>query len=196
MNIKDKVKEYAEGKAINALTAAIEQAYAEGYNAGFNDGLASKEGEKPDDLDCSVKYVDLDLPSGTKWAADYLRDKNGNTIYLTYGEAAKLNIPTIEQYEELVNNCERKSFNSGRNLRGITLVGRNGNNVRYELNGRMIGYQYASFPSPRIGVWLKNENDDDSNQRKRSDIGANNANISPIIEFMGNKLPVILVQEK
>ena len=31
--------------------------------------------------DTIEKYVDLALPSGTKWASDYLRDKDGNVLY-------------------------------------------------------------------------------------------------------------------
>ena len=79
MNIKESAKAYAEGKAVDALTAAIEQAYADGYNAGFNDGLASKKDDLPADFDNGVEYVDLGLPSGTKWGADYLKDKDGNS---------------------------------------------------------------------------------------------------------------------
>ena len=35
MDIIEKSKEYAKGKAIDALTAAIEQAYVDGYNDGL-----------------------------------------------------------------------------------------------------------------------------------------------------------------
>lgn len=192
MNIKDKAKEYAEGKAINALTAAIESAYAEGYNAGFNDGVASKEGEKPDDLEDGVRYVDLGLPSGTKWAADYLKDKVGYTKFLPYCEAEKLNIPTIEQYEELIKYCKITSYIS-QTGNGMSLLGRNGRHISYAYNGRIIGREYEPYSPARIGFWLKGDSEDDSNQRKISDI-RDIKNFSPVNEFMGCKLPVILVK--
>ena len=192
MNIKDKAKEYAEGKAINALTAAIESAYAEGYNAGFNDGVASKEGEKPEDLDEGVEYVDLGLPSGTKWAAGYLKDKHECTVYLPYCEAEKLNIPTIEQYEELIKYCKITSYISQKG-NGMSLLGRNGHHISYAYSGRVTSSVYEPYSPARIGFWLKGESEDDYDQRKISDI-RDIKNFSPVNEFMGCKLPVILVK--
>ena len=190
MNIKDKAKEYAEGKAINALTAAIESAYAEGYNAGFNDGVASKEGEKPDDLDDGVEYVDLGLPSGTKWAADYLKDKDGNKVYLPYCEATKLNIPTIEQYEELRDYCKLVAKTVGNNsLLGYFILGTNGNSVLYQRDFyfEADSGQWCSYPQ----FWLKSE-EENNLYRKAANVYFNNS--KPLSYFMGYKFPVILVK--
>jgi hypothetical protein len=54
MNITERSKEYAKGKALDAITAAIEQAYADGYN----DGLKHLENEKLEAIKDGVEYVD------------------------------------------------------------------------------------------------------------------------------------------
>ncbi|MCR5158828.1 MAG: hypothetical protein K6D37_06835 [Prevotella sp.] len=186
MNIKDKAKEYAEGKAINALTAAIESAYAEGYNAGFNDGVASKEGEKPDDLDDGVEYVDLGLPSGTKWAADYLKDKDGNKLYFPYCEAAKLDIPTKEQYEELLKFV-KLVYHPTKSI--VSFLGVNGNSVNYHGSD----YKEVDFwrsNDDKVLFWLGGEQE--GNNRITADFHYKD---KMGIMFMGCKLPVILVKQ-
>ena len=69
MDIKEKAKMYAEGKAIDAISAAIEQAYTDGYN----EGLKHYENEKLESIVDGVEYKDLMLSSGTKWATAYLK---------------------------------------------------------------------------------------------------------------------------
>jgi hypothetical protein len=187
MNIKDKAKEYAEGKAMNALTAAIESAYAEGYNAGFNDGVASKEGEKPDDLDDGVEYVDLGLPSGTKWAADYLKDKDGNIIYLTYGEAEKLNIPTMEQYKELHNNGVLASTkNDFNDVIEYAAIGTNGNSIHYKVDGYYQAEKKINCIYPQF--WLRGKPTDRTGFNLIFGEGKTDW------MFVGYKFPVILVK--
>ena len=194
MNIKESAKAYAEGKAVNALTAAIEQAYADGYNAGFNDGLASKKDELPADLDDGVEYVDLGLPSGTKWAAKYLEDKDGSTAYLTYDEAAKLNIPTKEQYDELIQYCVRNNIQGGNSISGQRMIGRNGNYVDYEYKCKKVGPSLEYLGKVRFWIKDKKENEDEcGDKRKLSDI-YDTKNISPVSDFMGYGHPVILVR--
>ncbi len=149
MKISEKAKEYAEGKAMNALTSAIETAYADGYNAGYSDALASKKDETPDDLVVDgVEYVDLGLPSGTQWAYGYLKDKDGKIVCLSYEEAAKLNIPTKEQYEELVNNS-----------RILTNVSPN-DIIVFSGHGYNLCYAYVKFfKSRHVSMfWLKSNN--------------------------------------
>ena len=187
MNIKDKAKEYAEGKAINALTAAIESAYAEGYNAGFNDGVASKEGEKPDDLDDGVEYVDLGLPSGTKWAADYLKDKDGNIVYMPYEKAIEMNIPTAQQLAELVNNCHIKS--TYEYISSYTINGINGEFVCYN-NSILYEAERGSYAQhPVFCVKLDGQ---EGIERLAAYIGMGDG-LGKYI-FMGTKVPVILVR--
>jgi hypothetical protein len=93
---------YSAGKANEAIDKAIAQAYADGYRDGYKD----REEEIPVDLrDNKTEYVDLGLPSGTLWAKDFEKD-GGNTLFVPYTQAKRYNIPTREQWEELVNCCE------------------------------------------------------------------------------------------
>ena len=84
MEIKEKAKSYAEGKALDSITAAIEHAYEEGYKDGYKDGVSNLEPLILQGNHEDIEYVDLGLPSGTKWPSDYLRDKNGKILYLNF----------------------------------------------------------------------------------------------------------------
>ena len=110
MNVQEKSKEYAQGKALDAITAAIEQAYTDGYVAGYNDGAsANNTDNKNVVLIEGVEYVDLGLKSKTLWAKDYLRDNKNNILHLNYYEAEKLwSIPSENQFEELDNHCKKE----------------------------------------------------------------------------------------
>ena len=68
MNIKELSKEYAEGKALNAITTAIEEAYAKGYKDGYTQAVSDTKKNIPNELESGIEFVDLGLPSGTLWA--------------------------------------------------------------------------------------------------------------------------------
>ena len=109
MDINEKAKMYAEGKALDAITSAIEKAYAEGYKDGYKDCIAKTGIEPIEEIVDGVSYIDLGLPSGKKWSFAYLKDKKdfyGNSKKLTYEQASKYNIPTKDDYLELVKFCE------------------------------------------------------------------------------------------
>jgi len=109
MDIKEKAKIYAEGKALNAITSAIEDAYAAGYKDGYNDGINKVDVEPLYEIVDGVRYIDLGLPSGKKWSFECLIDKSSRYREYkkyTYVEASKLNIPTKEDYLELINFCK------------------------------------------------------------------------------------------
>lgn len=107
MNITEKSKEYAEGKALNAITAAIEQAYADGYQEGYADGYANREKPESPIKYNNVSYIDLDLPSGTRWATGYLTKANGKIELLSFFNAKTFIIPTLKQFQELLDNTEQ-----------------------------------------------------------------------------------------
>ena len=83
MSIEEKSKEYAKGKALDAMTAAIEQAYADGYN----DGLKHFENEKIERMKDGVDYKDLGLTSKTLWSSHCVMDKEE---YIKRWEAVKI----------------------------------------------------------------------------------------------------------
>ena len=85
-------KTYAEENCTeykNALQAAFEK----GFEAGKQ--LAEKKRIVID----GVEYVDLGLPSGTLWSARPYSAKS-------FPEANKLNLPTLEDWEEIAKYCE------------------------------------------------------------------------------------------
>jgi hypothetical protein len=93
---------YATEKTNEVMFNTIAQAYADGYRKGYKD----REDEIPVNLrDGNTEYIDLGLPSGTLWAKDFEKD-GGNTLFVPYTQAKRYNIPTREQWEELVNCCE------------------------------------------------------------------------------------------
>lgn len=178
MDIIERGKKYAEGKALSALSSVIEQAYIDGYN----DGLKHLENEKLEAIKDGVEYVDLGL-KGALWSSKYV---NPNMTYL---EASKLNLPTKEQFEDL---C-RESFT--RKLQtGFKFIGINGESI-------IIDY-YPNDPFDQLdqrakfNFWLKD--DEDSNERLSASVIIVNNKIIPNFEkvFMGLKLPVMLVKNK
>ncbi len=183
MNITEKAKEYAKGKALEAITSAIEQAYVDGYN----DGMQFLDISLKEDIETSetdVVYVDLGLPSGTRWSSDYLMD-NSDYNMLTYVEASRKNIPTVEQYEELCNECLVTSNDDGIEFRGI-----NGNSIII----RYITIEMTTCYQKTFGFWLKDDGEGNYkycacniyNSFNPSD--ANKENM-----FMGLRIPVMLV---
>ena len=192
MTINEKAKKYAENKALEAMSAAIEQAFVEGYNQGYTEG---REDEKNscaatmslDDYDL-VTFVELGLPSGTKWSSNYLM-KEGNACYFTYDEAAKLNIPTLEQLEELVSFCERFSIKSG-----LQFVGLNGNNITVEnADYRKDSERTAVGNSSCPKFWLNDQSQDILEIEKNCAWFYDKKSRNTL--FKGYRIPVMLVSK-
>lgn len=93
-----------------------------------------KNGNNPDEPTPSVTqgkgdYIDLGLPSGTKW-----RDMNESGYY-TYDDAVNAfgnKLPTKSQIEELISNCEWVWIGNG-----CTIVGKNGNSIYMPAMGQI-----------------------------------------------------------
>ena len=103
-----KSKQYSEKNTMGIIKGVVQKVFADGYKEGFESGYqAGKEGryEKSEYVEDGVTYVDLGLPSGTLWADDYLRDEEGNIMYLTVKEASCLPVPSKEQIKELIDQC-------------------------------------------------------------------------------------------
>ena len=187
MNITEKAKEYAEGKAMEALTSAIEKAYTDGYNAGLNDASKSKGIEFPRQIvEDGVKYVDLGLDSGTLWSFSYLTDDKNGVRYVTYEEALKLNIPTKKQFEEMKKRCQMLHRNT-KDGHYISCIGIHGEHI--ELHDSYI-YR-AGFANNKnvYCFWLKNENEPENDT-----VECASGNSSDSKQFIGYKLPVMLVK--
>ena len=170
MSGQEKAKTYAEGKVQEALTAVVEKAYADGYDAGYKDAMAGLK-VAPEVEEDGIKFVDLGLPSGTLWASDYLRDDEGKLVYLKYDEAAPLGLPTRTQLEELLRLCEVRLNTSAKKERFDEVV--------YDIigNGKKITLTSSSF-------WLLTFNADSPNlDLKRTSTNLKVENIDKASKF-------------
>lgn len=91
-------------------------------------------------------YVDLGLPSGTQWkAVNELNPKDSENGFYTYDEAIAVfgkNLPTIEQWRELVNECTWTWIDTG-----YQVVGSNGKSITLPA----AGIRYASGTVKNVG---------------------------------------------
>lgn len=185
MDISEKAKKYAEGKAIDAISAAIEQAYLDGYN----DGLKHYENERLESIVDGVEYKDLKLPSGTKWASGYLKDK-GFLGMFAYEEVAKFNLPTKEDFDELCKECAIDNYLYTRN-HGIMFTGKNG--IKIEIPYVKVEHVTDDNVIDSIAFWLKNDGEDTQKDYARV---FSTKTFPEKKTFMGYKLPVLLVLKK
>ena len=193
MDIKEKAKTYAEGKALAAISSAIEVAYAEGYKDGYCDGVSKKDEISPKEIFEVVDYVDLGLPSGKKWSSIYVMDKAREDFHykeFTYDEASELNIPTIEDFQELLANCRLagNTDSSGLPHGNCEIIGKKGNYIYLKEANYKSGSNYVNHSS--FIFWIKDDNSD-GNLRKCAD-GDYTNRIGKM--FIGLKLPIMLVR--
>ncbi len=99
----EQAKAYAKGKIDETLTAVVEKAFTDGYDAGYKDAMSELK-VVPDNDENGITFVDLGLPSGTLWASDYLREGK-SLLHLTFERASPLSLPTYEQFGELIDYC-------------------------------------------------------------------------------------------
>lgn len=195
MKTVDKAKEYAEGKVTEALTKVVADAYMAGYNAGYQDGV---DKVAKDSVSEETEFVDLGLPSGTLWSSDYVKDDNGKVIYVTQENNAAYEIPTYEQFKELMDECkwEQKSEKNWTESgfyywhEWAICLGPNGNKITFEKTG----YYEATDSLTRtseIFFWLNNKEYFHNNC---ASITFNSLNIGSEKMFSGYKLPIRLVK--
>ena len=176
MSIIEKAKAYAEGKALNAMTAAIEDAYAAGFKDGYDEGLKSRDNLLANEVEDGVEYVDLGLPSGTRWAIDYLRDEQGKVKLFFYEEAREMKLPTPRQFREFIEYTRCTNYRDSNDKRSVRFLGANGKTFSWDCFNSNYEFKF----------WLKDITEKGSER---------NAAIKTKIEnvFIGNQLPVILV---
>ena len=183
-------------KNFESMKDLLKKAYISGYEQGELDSLVYNIDD--------VQYVDLGLPSGTLWA-EPLTIKRYLYSYkmLSYKEASLLNIPTEEQYNELVENCQILFEENGGNA--VFIVGKTGKRlqvytenyivIRNNPTGFMtnVSFKGEKTPKKQNFLWLK------------SDIENDHAKVAAVIynhelyscrHFIGFKLPVFLVKSK
>lgn len=189
LELKEKANNYAEENVINVLKEAFAKVYADGYRDGHKD----REEEIPVDLRLhQTQFVDLGLSSGTLWSADF--ETNGEkTSYLPYDEATKYEIPTKEQFNELLESCQWESKYINSDSREFTCIGPNGNHIVFYSRGYKLAGTKREFE--KILFWVKS--DTDSPAKESVYLYYHNGEIKKLIEmFTGNMLPLRLVRRK
>ena len=193
---KDKVQEYVEGKVTDALNKVVADAYLAGYNAGYQDGYNKVV---KDSVSVGSEFVDLGLPSGTLWSSDYVKkDDNDITIYVTQENGADYEIPTYEQFKELMDECkwEQKSEKNWTESGfyywhdWAICLGPNGNKITFEKTGLYEATDSLTRTS-EIFFWLNNKEYFHNNC---ASITFNSLNIGSEKMFSGYKLPIRLVK--
>lgn len=183
--------DYAAEKTNEVMTTAIAQAYADGYRDGYKD----REEEIPVDIrDNKTEYVDLGLPSGTLWARGY-EQKDGNVLYLSYDEASKYQLPTEEQWKELLEICRWEPHYGSHSC---DCIGPNGAFITFKSKGFLTSNVKKMENS--IYIWIGCQNDNTNKNAihmyyvwRSGGIGDE---IREIIEqFSGYKLPIWLVRK-
>ena len=193
--VKDKVQEYVEGKVTDALNKVVTDAYLAGYNAGYQDGYNKVV---KDSVTEGMEYVDLGLSSGTLWSSDYVKDDNGNVIYVTQENSAAYEIPSNEQWTELMDVCKWEQKSEKKWTEGgfyywhewAICLGPNGNKITFEKTGL---YEATDCLTRKeeIFFWLNNT---EYFHRNYANITLNNLEVGSGSEFSGYKLPIRLVK--
>ena len=200
-NLNERAANYAAEKTNEILTKAIAQAYADGYNIGYKECAEDYDIDLYEDVD----FVDLGLPSGLLWSSRYRKNEEGKPLYLTYEEAAFMDIPTEEQVNELINCCNWQHIMGYVNRGGYDFkqpVGKycksgNGEHISFDDKGmRFIGSGYAP---QGIRFWIRD--DVDEAEKKSIFIESELHDEKPIIKIemvdpSTAKIPVMLVRKK
>lgn len=177
--LRVKSNNYAEEN----VNTVLKEAFAKVYSDGYRDGYKDRDDEIPVDLrDNKTEFVDLGLQSGTLWAKDF--EKDGDSIlFVPYTQAKRYNIPTREQWEELVSCCEWGLY--GQVFR---CTGKNGETLDFPKTGRIMT-TYSD--GDKSYLWLLEE----TVENKNSLVCLYSPWNRKIEEsFMGYKYPIRLVR--
>ena len=105
-------------------------------------------------------YVDLGLPSGTKWKTTNETNPNDENSFYTYDEAMAAfgsKLPTKEQFMELRNSCEWTWTGMG-----YKVVGTNGNYITLPAAGGRSCYGDVYDVGSYGGFWSSTPNGSDN----------------------------------
>lgn len=196
--LNERTANYAAEKMNELMAKAIAKAYADGFRDGY------KECAEDYDIDLyeDVEFVDLGLPSGLLWSSKYRKNEEGKPLYLTYEDAAILDIPTEEQFSELLKCC-KWSLIRGQVLRGGYAInepvgyyceGSNGCRIAFDRKG----YKFGPM-SGCDGVHFRirdNEDGDDKNTVEFGELKNGTPQVSIEKKSSDYLVPIMLVRKK
>lgn len=187
--LREKANNYAEENVTNVLKEAFAKVYADGYHDGYKD---CEEENAIDLRDGKTEFVDLGLPSGTLWSADYEKGSDGYK-YMPYEKACNYSIPNLEQMKELLNICKLNfKRDSSKNVEEVQFIGPNGNLLCFTRTGYIEIEKIES--KDYIGCfWIK-----ENIEKLDKYVGRFSWNKEMYIttEYPGYKLPIRLVRTK
>ena len=187
IELKEKASNYAEENVINILKDAFARVYADGYRDGYKD----RNEEIQVDLRSNQReFVDLGLPSGTLWSADFEPgDEDFN--YLAYHDVERYDIPTKEQFAELLESCKWEFVYVNSTTRKYNCIGPNGNYIVFYARGYKLAERKRELD--KIFFWVKSHTD--NTIKEAACIYYHNGEIKKVTEmFSGNMLPLRLVK--
>jgi hypothetical protein len=197
-NLNERAVNYAAEKTNELIVKAIAQAYADGYRDGYDDAE-----NKGDSVRCNnVEVFDMGLPSKTWWSLKYLEDEEEDTKYLSYSDALKLGLPTLEQVEELIDRCRwQGSWSSSRlTFYGADCQGASGKIIEFLSFGYKEGERLVGVPHYGGGIayfWIQDDEEgDEKNAIKIFDVEDGKPKMEIVKLFSGYKLPVMIVRKK
>ena len=147
--LREKANSYAEENVINVLKEAFAKVYADGYRDGYKDC----QNHVSVNLRVSnTEYIDLGLPSGTLWSADYEKEAN-NIIFEPYLLASTKAVPTRAQWNELRRCAKWEFIGEDDKLEVVKCTGPNGNTILFQPVGGMVFTKKVQ--SGRVLFWVK-----------------------------------------
>jgi hypothetical protein len=187
--LREKANNYAEENVINILKEAFAKVYADGYRDGHKD---CRE-EIIVDLSNDSKFVDLGLPSGTLWSREF-EQKDHDVLFLPYLEASNFNMPTEEQFSELLSICKWEFAYIDNLSIKYDCIGPNGNVISFYSKGELAPNGFIR-DNRNIKFWLYSDNDE--NEKVIANMYYFGEEIRKTDSmFMGYRLPVRLVKSK
>ena len=103
-----------------------------------------------------MNYIDLGLPSGTLWADRNVGAENPQDCgdYFNFEDAQKCgSLPARWQMCELVDECEREVITMESGVKGMKLIGKNGNSIFMPFTGYMFDFDGSPRNVGYGGFW-------------------------------------------
>lgn len=187
IELNEKAGIYAEENAINVLKKAFTKVYADGYRDGYKD---CEEGIPADLREKNTQFIDLGLKSGTLWSADFEIDGE-EVMFLAYNDAERYDIPTKEQFSELLESCKWEFIYINSIARKYTCIGPNGNHIVFSSKGYKLAGTRREIE--KIFFWVKSTPEDSTKEAVY--LYYHSGEIKELTEmFSGSMLPLRLVK--